>query len=111
MSTNAEATKENADAVVNNPKVQWDESKMQSTYANVANVSFTREEVVLLFGMNQAWQRGQEEVTVQLTNRVILGPFAAKRLTLLLASVVAEYEKRFGALDLEARAGGGATSS
>ena len=50
-------------------------------------------------------------MTVQLTNRVILGPFAAKRLILLLAGVVAEYEKRFGALDLEARTGGGATSS
>ncbi len=90
------------------PKVQWDESGMQSIYANVANVSFTREEVVLLFGLNQAWHRGQEKVKVQLSNRVILGPFAAKRLALILAGVVREYEKRFGALDIQAPGEAGA---
>ena len=36
-------------------KVRWDDSKMTSTYANVCNVSSTREEVTLLFGTNQSW--------------------------------------------------------
>ena len=40
---------------------------------------------------------------VQLTDRVVLSPFAAKRLALLLNNVVQDYEKKFGALDLEAR--------
>ncbi len=34
-------------------KVRWDDSNMKSTYANVCNVAGTREEIVLLFGMNQ----------------------------------------------------------
>ncbi len=44
---------------------------------------------------------------MQLSNRVILGPFAAKRLALILAGVVREYEKRFGALDIQAPGEGG----
>ena len=80
------------------PKVRWDDSHMQSSYSNVCNVSSTREEVILLFGMNQAWQAGQKEVPVQLTSRIILSPFAAKRLAVLLQSVIKDYEARFGAL-------------
>lgn len=83
----------------NAPTIRWDDSKMRSTYANVCNVSSTREEVTLLFGTNQAWRAGQKEVGIELTDRIIVSPFAAKRLSLLLSGVVAEYEKRFGALD------------
>jgi len=83
-------------------KIKWDDSHMRSGYANVCNVTSTREEVVLLFGMNQAWNRGQKEVTIQLTDRIIISPYAAKRLSTLLDNVVKEYEKRFGVLKVEA---------
>jgi hypothetical protein len=83
--------------------VKWDDTNLKSSYANVCNVSSTREEVVLVFGINQAWERGQNEVQVQLTDRIILSPFAAKRLALLLENVVREYESRFGELGIEAR--------
>ena len=79
-------------------KVKWDDSKMESSYANVCNISWTREEVVLVFGLNQAWQGGQKEVTVQVNDRIILSPFAAKRLTELLSNALKEYEGRFGPL-------------
>jgi hypothetical protein len=82
-------------------KIKWDDSGMKSSYANVCNVTSTREEVVMLFGVNQAWNRGQKEVTIQLTDRIIVSPFAAKRLAILLEGVVKEYEKRFGALNVE----------
>lgn len=80
------------------PSIRWDDSKMRSVYANVCNVSSTQEEVTLLFGTNQAWRSGQKEVAIELSDRVILSPFAAKRLSRLLSSVVEEYEKRFGKL-------------
>ncbi|HUJ86762.1 MAG TPA: DUF3467 domain-containing protein [Burkholderiales bacterium] len=83
-------------------KIKWDDSNMKSSYANVCNVTSTREEVVLLFGMNQAWSRGQKEVTIQLSDRIVISPFAAKRLSLLLGGVVKEYESRFGVLSIEA---------
>ena len=82
-------------------KIKWDDSQMKSAYANVCNVTSTREEVVMLFGINQAWNRGQKEVTIQLTDRIIISPYAAKRLTVLLEGVIKEYEKRFGQLSLE----------
>src|SRR6478609_834203 len=83
------------------PRIKWDDSRMSSAYANVCNVSSTREEVVLLFGVNQAWNRGQQEVTIQLTDRIIISPYAAKRLSMVLSGVVKEYESRFGQLDVE----------
>ena len=82
-------------------KIKWDDANMKSSYANVCNVTSTREEVVMLFGINQAWNRGQKEVTIQLTDRIIISPYAAKRLATLLEGVVKEYEKRFGALNTE----------
>lgn len=80
--------------------IRWDGANMRSTYANVANVSSTREEVTLLFGTNQNWHAGQKELTVDLSDRITLNPYAAKRLSILLANTVAEYEKRFGELEL-----------
>jgi len=82
------------------PVVKWDDSSMSTTYANVCNVTGTREEVALLFGTNQTLFTGQKEVTVKVTNRVVLSPFAAKRLQKLLENVIAQYESRFGALDI-----------
>jgi len=84
------------------PQIKWDDSNMKSSYANVCNVASTREEVVLLFGINQAWHAGQKEVTVQLTDRIILSPLAAKRLAILLGNILREHEARFGPLQIEA---------
>jgi hypothetical protein len=81
-------------------KIVWDDSNMRSVYANVSNVAGGREEIVLLFGMNQSWHAGQKEVKVQLTDRIVLSPFAAKRLSILLNNVLQDYEKRYGALDI-----------
>ena len=80
------------------PKVVWDDAKMQTSYANVCNVIGTREEVMLLFGANQAWQSGQKEVTVVLSERIVLNPYAAKRLMQLLGQGLKEYEARYGEL-------------
>jgi hypothetical protein len=85
------------------PKVNWDAANMKTSYANVVNVSSTREEVTLLFGTNVTLYTGQPEFTVKLSDRIILSPFAAKRLLLLLNNVVGEYEKRWGQLAVETR--------
>jgi hypothetical protein len=79
---------------------RWDDSNMKSTYANVCNVAGTREEIVLLFGMNQAWHAGQKEVTVQLADRIVMSPFVAKRLALMLGNILKDYEKKYGKLDI-----------
>jgi hypothetical protein len=81
-------------------KVTWDDSSMRSVYANVCNVAGTREEIVLLFGMNQAWHAGQKEVTIQLADRIVMSPFVAKRLAALLNSVIKDYESKYGELKI-----------
>ena len=85
-----------AAAQAGSPKVIWDDSKMRSSYANVCNVLGTREEIMLLFGTNQAWHGGQKEVTIALSERIVLNPYAAKRLQLLLTQGLKEYETRYG---------------
>jgi hypothetical protein len=92
-----------AKAEQSGPTIRWEDTNMRSAYANVCNVSSTREEVVLLFGMNQGWHAGQQEVVIQLSDRVVLSPFAAKRLQVLLGNVLREYESRFGALEIDAK--------
>jgi hypothetical protein len=86
------------------PTVRWDDGQMASTYANVVNAASTREEVTLFFGTNRTWNTTQgEPVVVNLTNRIILNPHAAKRLLVLLTAVLTEYEQRFSKIVIGAR--------
>ncbi|MEE9608739.1 MAG: DUF3467 domain-containing protein [Myxococcota bacterium] len=88
------------------PKIDWDTANLKSSYANVCNATGTREEVVLLFGISQPAQGSQPRLRVQLSDRIIMSPFAAKRLSQLLGNVVAAYEKRFGRLDVDPQPAG-----
>jgi len=96
--TASAASKKSEAADQTTPRVRWDSSNLQSSYANVCSVTSTREEVVLNFGINQAWERGQTEMEIQLTNRIILSPFAAKRMAEGLNKLLDEYESRYGKL-------------
>lgn len=93
-------TKESTEAAAGQRKIIWDDTNMRSVYANVCNVAGTREEIVLLFGMNQAWHSAQADVTIQLADRVVLNPFVAKRLSVLLNNVLLDYESKYGSLDV-----------
>jgi hypothetical protein len=84
-------------------KVNWDHSRMKTTYANVCNVSSTREEVSLMFGTNQTMNIAEGEILIELTDRMILNPYAAKRLALILDGVIRQYETTFGELPIETR--------
>ncbi len=99
MATRGGKEQENVESAAQR-RIKWDDSNMRSIYANVCNVAGTREEVVLLFGMNQAWHSAQEEVTIQLADRIVLSPFVAKRLSLLLNNVLRDYETKYGSLDI-----------
>ena len=84
------------------PQVKWNDSKMNTSYANVVNVSSTREELTLFFGTNQTWNMSEsKEIEVLLSERMILNPHAAKRLWALLSGVLGQYEKRYGKIDLD----------
>lgn len=82
-------------------RVKWNDSNMRSSYANVVNATSSREEVTIFFGTNQTWSQNDGEYSVDLTERIILNPYAAKRLILLLGNVLKEYETRYGVLDIK----------
>ena len=82
--------------------VVWNDEAMATSFANVVNIQGTREQIELFFGTNRTWNLGQgSEVRVDLTNRMILTPLAAKRLNAILTGVLREYETRHGPLTTE----------
>lgn len=79
--------------------VTWDDSGMATAFANVVNIQGTREQIEMFFGTHSSWSpQGDGAITVELTNRMILTPHAAKRLNTILTRVMREYEARHGVL-------------
>ena len=85
-------------STVGGTTIHWDDSNLRTAYANVANVATTREEVMLLFGTSRNWSGRTDEVTVELSDRILMGPHAAKRLLAMLAKTLEEYERAYGPL-------------
>ncbi len=79
-------------------KVKWNVEHLKSSYVNFANANSTKEEVVLNFGLNTSWDRAAPELEIELAHRIVMSPFAAKRLAELLAKLMTEYESRYGEL-------------
>jgi hypothetical protein len=79
-------------------RLQVNLSDLKSNYCNFFNANMTREEIVLNFGINHNWDRGSAGRDVNLLHRIILSPYAAKRVSDLLKSLIADYEKRYGEL-------------
>jgi hypothetical protein len=87
---------------VREAQLRWDDQKMVTSFANVVNIQSTREQVDLFFGTNQTWNAANEKtLTIELSNRIILSPFAAKRLSEALNGVLREYEGRYGKLSVD----------
>ena len=80
------------------PKIKWNADDLKSSYVNFANANSSRDEVVLNFGVNESWDRAITEIEILLKHRVVMSPFAVKRLNELLCKLIAEYEERFGEL-------------
>lgn len=67
------------------PPVKWDTTNLKSSYANFCNANSTREEMVLNFGINKAWERGPaESLDIELNHRIVLSPFAVRCLSELM---------------------------
>jgi hypothetical protein len=82
-------------------ELRWDDSRMTTHFSNVANIQSTREQVDLFFGTNQTWNASSDRpLSIELSNRIILSPYAAKRLSVALNGVLREYEQRYGTLNI-----------
>lgn len=82
------------------PNIVWNAANMKSTYVNATNVVAGREEVMMILGVNQAWQMDQEKVNVDIAERVVMTPFTAKRLAIMLSATVRAYEAKYGKIEI-----------
>jgi hypothetical protein len=80
--------------------VPVDESHIVATYANFCRVTGTPEELIVDFGLNKQ-VGGTAPETIQLTQRIIVNFFTAKRLAAALAMAVARHEQAFGVLETD----------
>jgi len=78
--------------------VNIDESRLTAVYSNFCRVTGTPEEVILDFAVNsQPFEVSTQPIAV--TQRIILSPMTAKRLTYALGMSVERHEATFGVLE------------
>lgn len=82
------------------PSVVWNDVHMKTTYANATNVVAGREEIQVILGMNQSWLPSQDKVQIDVQERVVLSPFTAKRLALMLQGTLKAYEAKYGKIEI-----------
>lgn len=82
--------------------VTIDDSGVHAAYANFCRVSSSPEELILDLGLNpQPYASG--EVTVRVSQRLILNHYTAKRLLHALNAALQSHEKVFGVLETDVR--------
>jgi hypothetical protein len=84
-------------------QVQVDVSKMETIYANFVRLSLSSstEEVVMDVGMHTGILTPAGMEPIQLTHRLIMNPYVAKRLLESLRQIVGRHEQAFGALEVD----------
>ena len=94
-------------------RLRIDERNMRSGYANAFRTNGTAEEVMLDFGLNlispatqqqaaeEPEQKQQPEIIFQISERVILNYYSAKRLAITLSQLIRRHEDQFGQLELD----------
>jgi len=81
-------------------RVQQDR-EAKTSYANVCLLSSTREEMFLNFGLAQpSPNRERREAAMVVSDRIIMTPAGAKRLTIGLSQAVQRYESTFGTIEI-----------
>ncbi len=82
------------------PGFAVDASKLSTVYANFVRVSGTPEELVLDFGLSTQVAPSTAE-PVQLTHRLVVNFYTAKRLLGALHMAVQQHEQHFGVLEVD----------
>lgn len=85
-------------------RVRMDQRDLKTSYANAFNTHGLINEVILDFGLNMPIPPQPDqppEIMLQITDRIILNYYSAKRLALTLGQLVRRHEDRFGELELD----------
>ena len=86
-------------------EVRVDEREMITNYANGFRTHTTPEEVLVDFGLNLVTREpsGEQQagqVNFEVTDRIIMNYYTAKRLALSLGQIIRRHEEQFGELQL-----------
>lgn len=86
-------------------RLRMDERNMTTSYANAFRTNGTAEEVMLDFGINTMTpaqqQGGQGEIVFQVSNRIVMNYYSAKRLAITLSQLIRRHEEEYGELQLD----------
>ena len=83
-------------------RITVDESGVIACYANFCRVSSTPEELILDLGLNTT-PFASGDITVPVSQRVILNHITAKRLLSLLSATLQRHEQAFGVVETDVR--------
>jgi hypothetical protein len=86
-------------------QVHLREDKAVSVYSNVSRVAVgpQAEEVILELGVMQQDPAKQDQLVMDISTKVYLSIFSAKKLALTLSQAVQRYEQQFGPVELDPR--------
>jgi hypothetical protein len=84
-------------------QLQIDDSQTPTNYCSTARVWGSAEEINLDFAGPVRATNDAKVARLKIDQRIVLNPWAAKRLALALGQAVARYEQTYGTLELEER--------
>jgi hypothetical protein len=86
-------------------QVQLREDKAVAVYSNVSRVAVgpQAEEVIVDFGVMAQDPQKQDSLVMDISTKVYLSAYAAKKLALTLSQAVQRYEQQFGSIELDPR--------
>jgi hypothetical protein len=84
------------------PAILVDDAQVSACYSNFCRVSSTPEELILDLGLNPNPMH-PGEVTVKVSQRIILNHYTAKRLLAALSATLQRHEQTFGVLETDIR--------
>ena len=79
-----------------------DDDHAETLYTNNVRVSGSPEDITVELASNLK-QTGPAEARLSISHRIILNPWAAKRMAMALQQAVDRYEQTYGELELDAR--------
>ncbi|MGC4006706.1 MAG: DUF3467 domain-containing protein [Pirellulales bacterium] len=96
MSTDAE----NPQEVQQTRQIQVDDTKALANYANFCRVTGTPEELIIDFALNPQ-PMGIPDGAINITQRIVVNFFTAKRLLAALGMSIQRHEQAFGVLETD----------
>ena len=85
-------------------RLRIDERNLNTSYSNAFRTNGTAEEVMLDVGINTIAPvegQTQPDIVFQVSQRVVMNYYTAKRLALTLSQLIRRHEEQFGELELD----------